>query len=87
MIESNMTVQNASGLHARPASEFIALANKFKESNITVTHGGKEVNGKSILHLLTLGVGPGSEITVKVEGGAEEDVLSELIRFLKELKD
>jgi phosphotransferase system HPr (HPr) family protein len=66
---------------------FIGLANTFKDTNITITHGEKEINGKSILHLLTLGLGQGSEITIRVEGGDEQDTLSKLLDFLKNLND
>jgi phosphocarrier protein HPr len=54
-------------LHARPAGSFVKAALGFK-SRITVSHGEKEADAKSILAVLALGADSGSEIRVRAEG-------------------
>ena len=81
MKELNVTITNPVGLHARPASLFVQTAMKY-ESEVSVTYDGKTKNAKSILGVLSLGVGADSKIILKAEGPDEEDAikaLSELI--------
>lgn len=69
------------GLHARPAAVFVQIANKF-DSNIVVRRAAEEVNGKSIMGILMLGVDNGCEITLTVDGADAESSLKELEAFL-----
>ncbi|HNX45142.1 MAG TPA: HPr family phosphocarrier protein [Anaerolineaceae bacterium] len=69
-----LEITNKSGLHARPAALFVQEANKFK-SKIMVKKGEKEVNAKSILGVLTLGVTKGSLVTVTADGEDEQEAL------------
>lgn len=55
------------GLHARPAAVFVQLANKFR-SEILLEKDGHEVNGKSIMSILTLAAETGSDVKVSVSG-------------------
>jgi len=64
-------VQNRTGLHARPAKELVNLAKTFK-SNIRIAHGVKQVNAKSLISVLTLGVESGGQVHIEVEGEDEE---------------
>ena len=59
--EKKVTVQNESGLHARPASLFVKEASKFK-SEIMILYDDKEVQAKSILGVMSLGQNRGSII-------------------------
>ena len=65
-------VRNEVGLHARPASVFVQCAAKFR-SRITIRNikSGETVNAKSILRVLTLGVGQGDEIELIIDGEDE----------------
>ena len=69
MYSRKVTVQNRTGLHARPASDFIACASKFK-SRITIKRVGEEddANAKSIVMLLSLGLGQGTEVEITAKG-------------------
>ena len=67
VIKKKITVKNAQGLHARPAALFVQVANKF-DSRITVIHESEEVNGKSIMGILMLGVEKGTVITIEADG-------------------
>ena len=77
MPEVTLTIKNKVGLHARPAALFVQTANRFM-STITVKNGDVSANAKSILHVLTLGAGNGSIITVIAEGEDAEQALKAL---------
>lgn len=72
-----LTINNAVGLHARPASLFVQEANKFA-SDITVFLGEAQADAKSILDLLLLGANQGCTITVRAEGPDAEAALEAL---------
>jgi len=72
-----LTINNAVGLHARPASLFVQEANKFA-SDITVFLGESQADAKSILDLLLLGANQGCTITVRAEGPDAEAALEAL---------
>jgi phosphocarrier protein len=82
MLVEEFTVNNEVGLHARPAANFVQTASKFK-SKITLIKDGKEVDAKSIIGILSLGVGRGTNIKVKTEGEDEQDAIA-AIRLLAE---
>lgn len=64
-------IQNRTGLHARAAKELVNLAKTFK-SAIRIAHGAKQVNAKSLISVLTLGVESGGQVRIEVEGEDEE---------------
>ncbi|MDQ5985324.1 MAG: Phosphocarrier protein HPr [Syntrophus sp. SKADARSKE-3] len=67
-------VNNRLGIHARVAAKLVYTANRFK-SKVILEYNGQEVNGKSILGILTLSCPKGSYITVRADGSDAEDVL------------
>ena len=69
-------------MHARAASKFVHLANSF-HSKIKIAKGSVEVDGKSILGLLLLQAGKGSNITLKIEGPDEEVAFSQLEEMIR----
>ncbi|HEX5836312.1 MAG TPA: phosphoenolpyruvate--protein phosphotransferase [Anaerolineales bacterium] len=77
MKQVELVIQNQTGLHARPAKVLVALAKQFK-STISLLHGAKKANAKSMVSVLTLGAIRGSEITVQVDGVDEETAIMEL---------
>ena len=77
MKEVELVVTNKTGLHARPAREFVNVAKQF-QSAIRVYHGSKKANAKSMISVLTLGVESGGTIRIEVEGPDEEDALATL---------
>ena len=78
MPEISLKVDNDVGLHARPAALFVQTAARFKDTAIQVQNGAATCDAKSILQLLTMGVGPGATITVRAEGGQAEEALDAL---------
>jgi len=67
-LKKEITIVNKLGLHARPAAQFVRLANKFHGCEIWVEKDMEQVNGKSIMGLMMLAAGHGSKITVTAEG-------------------
>jgi phosphocarrier protein HPr len=80
MVEETITIINILGLHARAAVKFVNTANRFTAS-VKINKDGSEIDGKSILGILTLAAIQGSEITLKITGADEKAAL----RALKEL--
>jgi phosphocarrier protein HPr len=80
-ITKSFTIQNPQGLHARPAALFVQTASKYN-SHVTVYKDGEQVNGKSIIGILTLGAQHNSEITLEVDGDDAEQVMNELSELL-----
>jgi|YNPMSStandDraft_1061717.scaffolds.fasta_scaffold28536_2 phosphocarrier protein HPr len=74
MEQISLTVRHPVGLHARPATLFVETAKRF-QSAVKVRKGEKEVNAKSILSVLSLGVKMNDEIILTAEGIDEEAVL------------
>ena len=72
-----LTIPNEEGLHARPAAKFVKLASRFS-CEIWVEKDDEEINGKSIMGLMTLEAPHGSVITVTVVGDDAAAALSEL---------
>ena len=82
MVEKQFKVIDATGIHARPASMLVSVANKF-QSEIKIIHNEKEVNLKSILGVMSLGIGLGEEFKISAEGSDEQDALDALENTLK----
>ncbi len=80
-VQKKLTIKNKLGLHARPAAMFVALTGKF-ESEITVSKGKVEVDGKSIMGIMMLAAGKGSKILVKVQGRDANKAIAGIERFL-----
>lgn len=76
-LDVELVLQNQTGLHARPAREFVNLAKTF-QCDIRVQHAGKTVNGKSLVSLLTLAARRGATIRIEARGPDEADALAAL---------
>lgn len=82
MVEKQFTVIDEAGIHARPASLLVSTANKF-ESDVFLVHNGKDVNLKSILGVMSLGIGSGDEFAIRAEGTDEQEALIEIEKTLQ----
>lgn len=80
--EKKVIITNKTGLHARPAAQFVQKAGKF-DSKIEIIFEEKEVNAKSIMGVMSLGVGKGNEITVRADGEDAESAVKELVDFIE----
>ncbi len=81
MIKKTVTIKNKLGLHARAAVKFVNLANRFT-SSVKIIKDGNEIDGKSVLGILTLAATKGSEITIKVSGDDEKIALENLLTLV-----
>lgn len=79
-------LNNAQGLHARPATLFCKEAGQFK-SEIKLVCGDKEGNAKSLIALLAMGLTAGSEIQVVAEGEDEETAATHMAEFIQTFQE
>ncbi len=82
MESADVTIVNLTGLHARPASVFVKAANKFK-SNITIISGGKNINAKSIIKVMSTALVQGTDITIQADGEDEVEAVDTLVKLIK----
>jgi phosphocarrier protein HPr len=83
ILERTVTLASKSGLHARPAAVFVKKAKAFR-STIKLYKNDKEVDGKSILGVLTLGAEQGEQVTLKVNGEDANTAIDQLTALLEE---
>ena len=69
------------GIHARPATLLVQAASKFG-SDINLEYNGKSVNLKSIMGVMSLGVGQGADVTIKTEGDDEEAAMAAIVEAM-----
>ncbi|MBC7977862.1 MAG: HPr family phosphocarrier protein [Myxococcales bacterium] len=79
--EKTMQIQNELGLHARAGTKFVQCASKFP-CEIVVVKAGNEVNGKSILSLLTLMAPKGTTITIKAKGDRAGEAITAIAALI-----
>lgn len=82
MEKRDFTITAETGIHARPATILVQTASKFT-SDITLTYNGKSVNLKSIMGVMSLGVGQNAEVTISAEGDDEKDAISAIEDTMK----
>lgn len=70
------------GIHARPATLLVQAASKFG-SDINLEYDGKSVNLKSIMGVMSLGVGQNADVTITAEGDDEKDALDAIADTMK----
>jgi phosphocarrier protein HPr len=80
--EATVTLRNATGLHARPAKVFAQAAGA-TAADVTVTKDGRQVNGKSVLSVLTLDCHQGDEIVIRTKGDGADAALQQLVRLVE----
>jgi phosphocarrier protein HPr len=81
-VERSFVIVNALGLHARAAAQLVQIANRFR-SEIHVEKDGMNVNGKSIMGVLTLAAAKGSSITVACDGDDAESAMAALGKVIE----
>jgi phosphotransferase system HPr (HPr) family protein len=82
MLEKSIVVTNPSGLHARPAALLVQEAGKHP-CDVRIRKGDLEVDGKSILGIMSLAVAKGDTITVKTDGPGEQEALDALVGLIQ----
>lgn len=82
-MEHYCQVKNKLGLHARASAKLVQLSNRY-DSDFTIQYDGQEVDGKSILSILTLACPLGSKIRLKAEGPDAEKLLEAIERLIND---
>lgn len=77
MIEREVSIVNKLGLHARAASRLVNCASTFA-AEVWLRRGDREINGKSIMGVLTLAAGKGTVLAIRTEGEDELAAMNEL---------
>ena len=80
-LESEFTIVNKNGMHARPAAQFVKQASQFK-CEILVEKDDEQVNGKSIMGLMMLAAAKGEKLKIIVEGVDAEGALNTLGKLI-----
>ncbi len=84
MHEINVEIKNSDGLHMRPAMLFVDVASRFR-SDIKVSNGDTEVDGKSIMQMTMLAATVGAKLKITADGVDAEEAL-EALRELVEVR-
>jgi phosphocarrier protein HPr len=80
--ERTVVIRNRYGLHARPAAEFVKLANQF-DAEVWIRRDDLEVNGRSIMGVMMLAAECGTEITIRTVGSAAPAALDALCHLVE----
>ena len=75
MEQKSYVITDETGIHARPATMLVQTASKF-DSDIQLEYNGKKVNLKSIMGVMSLGVGQGADVTISAEGADADDAIA-----------
>src|SRR3990167_42236 len=81
-LERKVKITNSNGMHARPAAKFAEIANKYS-SEIRVKTKNKDVDGKSVIELLTLGAESGTELLIITKGPDAAEALDAMEGLIK----
>jgi phosphocarrier protein HPr len=84
-VSRDIFVSNKLGLHARPAMQFVDLANQFT-SNVTVFKGGEEpaeADGKSVMQMIILAATEGTPLKIVADGEDAEDAVAKLVELFE----
>ena len=81
MIRTTTTINNKLGLHARASAKLTKLAGGFP-CDIWVSRGDRRVNAKSIMGVMMLAAGIGSEVTIETSGEREQEAMDALLALI-----
>lgn len=82
MIKSSISISNKLGLHARASAKLTKLAGSFK-SEVHLSRNARRVNAKSIMGVMMLAAGIGSEVEIETDGVDEQAAMDALIALIQ----
>lgn len=71
----NLTIRSSVGLHARPAAEFVKIAQEF-DGEVIISYNDQEVDGKSMIGILKLGIKKDTSFDLTLNGQNEDEYMS-----------
>ena len=83
MIRSTVTIRNKLGLHARASAKLTKLAGSF-QSEVHLSRNGRRINAKSIMGVMMLAAGLGSEVLLETEGADEQAATDALLALIND---
>ena len=81
MIKTHINISNRLGLHARASAKLTKLASGF-QSDIFMTRNGRRVNAKSIMGVMMLAAGLGSEVELEISGADEQGAMDAITALI-----
>ena len=83
MIKTSVTISNKLGLHARASAKLTKLAGSFP-CEVFLARGDRRVNAKSIMGVMMLAAGMGSDVEIETEGADEQAAMDALMRLIND---
>ena len=83
MIQTSITISNKLGLHARASAKLTKLAGSFK-SEVFMSRNGRRVNAKSIMGVMMLAAGLGSEVEIETTGPDEQQAIDAIVALIND---
>jgi phosphocarrier protein HPr len=83
VVVREIKIVNKAGMHTRPASQIVKIAAKYK-SDFYIIRDAYEINGKSIIGVMTLAAEQGAALTLKFDGEDEKDFAEEMVKFFQD---
>jgi phosphocarrier protein len=83
MIKTKVTIKNKLGMHARPATMLVKAATQYR-SDLRIVKDDMEINGKSIMGVMTLAAEQGSELELIADGVDEEYLIKEITELFEQ---
>jgi phosphocarrier protein HPr len=77
-------IKNSLGLHLRPASQMVKLANQFVDCEVTLGKDGQSINAKSIMGVIMLAAEQGSELIVEAHGERSEEAVGAIVQMIED---
>lgn len=83
MIKRSVTISNKLGLHARASAKLTKLAGGF-QCEVFMSRNGRRVNAKSIMGVMMLAAGLGSEVEIETEGADEQAAMDAIVALIND---
>ncbi len=83
MIQQNTTISNKLGLHARASAKLTKLAGSFP-CEVWLSRGERRVNAKSIMGVMMLAAGIGTQVTLETSGDREQEAMEALLALIQD---
>ena len=83
MITTTVTISNKLGLHARASAKLTKLAGSFP-CEVWITRGERRINAKSIMGVMMLAAGIGTDVTIETDGADEQQAMDALLALIND---
>jgi phosphocarrier protein HPr len=83
MSRTNAIISNKLGLHARASAKLTKLAGSYP-CEVWISRGDRRINGKSIMGVMMLAAGLGSEVTIETVGEKEQEALDAIVALIND---